>query len=121
MVRAQRTLAEAPGPFDLRTQEVAGPPEGPPVASGGLEPGLERWKELERRKERKEKGGGEGGMERTARTGPRQLRKCRVRALGRDPEGLGGSLRGSALILKAPASQKQVQNAGRWESSSDAS
>lgn len=47
--------------------------------------------------------------------------KCRVRALGGDPEGLGGSLRGSALILKAPASQKQVQNAGRWESSSDAS
>lgn len=60
-------------------------------------------------------------MERTARTGPRQTRTCRVRALGGDPEGPNGSLRDSALILKAPESQKQVQNGGRWESSSDAS
>lgn len=30
---------------------MAGPPEGPPVASRGLEPGLERWEELGGRKE----------------------------------------------------------------------
>lgn len=43
------------------------------------------------------------------------------RALGGDPEVLEGSRRGLALILKAPGSQKQVQNGGLCESSSYAS
>jgi len=95
---------------------------GPPVASGGLEPGLERW-DLERRKERergrRRKGSG-GGMECTVRTGPRWMCRCsqgfgwRSRGIGWQPEGFG-------LDSEGTWEPEAGSVGGRCESSSDAS